>query len=134
MKLRSIFFTIALGLPTVGHAQDAQSETSKPATSAVTDVNDTTTGTVETESGAKDESAPEDETPSKPWSLSARTAFSVGSAAFASNEYIADYYESVGMSMTLGAGYSFEVLGQSLRAGFSFPFRVALQDEVNSNP
>ena len=36
--------------------------------------------------------------------------------------------------MTLGAGYSFELLGKSLRAGFSFPFRVALQDEVNSNP
>ena len=52
----------------------------------------------------------------------------------ASNDYIADYYESIGMSMTLGAGYSFELLGKSLRAGFSFPFRVALQDEVNSNP
>ena len=129
MKLRSIFFAIALGLPTVGHAQDAQSETSKPATSSVTDANDIATGTAEVSADAS-----EDDKPSKPWSLSARTAFSVGSAAFASNDYIADYYESIGMSMTLGAGYSFEVLGQSLRAGFSFPFRVALQDEVNSNP
>lgn len=137
MKLRSILLSIALGLPSVASAQDAKPEAGQnAASSAVTDVQDSTTGSVEATPTNESASAEgeEDAAPAKPWSLSARTAFSVGSAAFAANEYVRDYYESVGMSMTLGAGYSFEVLGQSLRAGFSFPFRVALQDEVNSNP
>ena len=135
MKLRSILFVVALCLPTVGHAQEAKSEAGEAKTNTVTAAQDAATGSVESVQVTTDPATAEGaDKPTKPWSLSARTAFSVGSASFASNEYIRDYYETVGMSMTLGAGYSFEVLGQSLRAGFSFPFRVALQDEVNSNP
>ena len=132
MKLRFILFVVAFALPSAVFAQEAKPEAKKATTSTVTDLQDSATGTVQ--AGTTDADSGDATTPTKPWSVSARTAFSVGSASFASNDYIADYYESIGMSMTLGAGYSFELLGQSLRAGFSFPFRVALQDEVNSNP
>ncbi len=132
MQLRSILFVVAIGLPSAAFAEDAKPTASKATTSSVTDLQDSATGTIQ--SGATTAKTGDDAEPTKPWSLSARTAFSVGSASFASNDYIADYYESIGMSMTLGAGYSFDLLGKSLRAGFSFPFRVALQDEVNSNP
>ena len=132
MKLRFILFAVALGLPAGAFAEEAKSQASKATTSNVTDLQDSATGTVQTTT--KTPNGDDESEPTKPWSVSARTAFSVGSATFASNDYIADYYESIGMSMTLGAGYSFDLFGQSLRAGFSFPFRVALQDEVNSNP
>ena len=132
MKLRFILFVVAFALPSAVFAQEAKPEATKATTSTVTDLQDSATGTVQ--AGSTDAESGDTTTPAKPWSVSARTAFSVGSASFASNDYIADYYESIGMSMTLGAGYSFDLLGKSLRAGFSFPFRVALQDEVNSNP
>ncbi len=130
MKLRSILLVVALGLPNMAFAQaDDNNEVADAAPTKVTNPADATSGAVSTGTTESDDSEP-----TKPWSVSARTAFSVGSASFASNEYIRDYYESKGMSVTLGGGYNFELLGTSLRAGLSFPFRVALQDEVNSNP
>ena len=72
MKLRSILLVVALGLPSMAFAQaDDNNEVADAAPTKVTNPADATSGAVSTGTES------DDSEPTKPWSVNARTAFSV---------------------------------------------------------